>query len=433
MNLHFKNIEGEKMKVVVFGISHKKSTISLREKVAFSKSKLQKAYDFMKEKSFVKEIVILSTCNRSEIIAVVEDIYRAEDWFKKFYINFFQLQPEEIEDRYLFKREKSAITYLYEVCCGLDSLVLGEDQILGQVKDAHDIALEMKSSGKILNKLFLGAVTTAKEIKTKTNISENSLSISSIAVKQVENYLHSLENKKVLVVGYGEMSRLAVEHLLDKGVDKVYICNRNKKAVVDIISQHDNVHHLDFQKKHDILKDVDIIISATGAPHYIYYKDEFKKYYQTNKPLCIVDIALPRDVEPAIGELEGVKLFHIDQLKDIADENLEFRKDLIQEIQQYIQTAIKDYEDWYHCLPVYPRIEAIKNYSQGLTDEELSKMFKKLSHLPEKDRKTIEVIVRSLVKKMWRIPILQLKDAGVKGRAEEMASFVDEFLGLESK
>ncbi|AOY75451.1 glutamyl-tRNA reductase [Clostridium formicaceticum] len=418
------------MKVVVFGVTHKNSTIAIREKVAFSKSKLQKAYNIMESDAFVKEAVILSTCNRSEIIAVVEDTKKAETWFKDFYINFFHLQEEEIEDYCLFKKEREAVKYLYEVCCGLDSLVLGEDQILGQVKEAHQMAIELKHSGKILNKLFLEAITTAKEIKTKTSISENPLSISYIAVKQVEKQLNSLKGKSVLVVGFGEMSRLAVEHLLDKGIGKIYICNRRSETVEALIKKHDHIQYIDFDKKYSVLKDIDILISATGAPHYVYYAKEFEACYQNNKPLCIVDIALPRDIDPAIGEIQGIKLFHIDQLKDIANENLASRQKLIEEIQNYIEVAIRDYEDWYQCLPVYPKIEAIKNYSQQLADEELNKMFKKLSHIPQKDRETIEIIVRSLVKKMWRKPILQLKDAGVRGKGEEMASFVDEFLGL---
>ncbi|NLM04194.1 MAG: glutamyl-tRNA reductase [Clostridiales bacterium] len=420
------------MKLVVFSISHKNSSIELREKVAFSKSKLKRAYEILKESSYVKESVILSTCNRSEIIAVVEDKNCAENWFKKFYVDFFDLEQGELKDKYLFKSGKAAVIYLYEVCNGLDSLVLAEDQILGQVKDAHDFALEEKATGKILNKLFLGAITTAKEIKTKTNISANSLSISSIAVKQVENYFNNgLWEKTVQVIGYGEMSRLAVTHLLERNVEKIYICNRNKAAVEDLINSHDNVEHIELKHKYDIVNDVDIIISATAAPHYIYYVDEFKEKYNNKRDLCIVDIALPRDVEPGIGELDGVKLFHIDQLKDIADKNMESRMNLIEDIRKEIKFAIKEYENWYDCLPVYPKIEAIQKYSKELTDEELSKMFKKLSHLPKKDRDTIEIIVRSLVKKMWRKPILQLKNAGLKGRAEEMASFVDDFLGLE--
>ncbi|AKL93565.1 glutamyl-tRNA reductase HemA [Clostridium aceticum] len=418
------------MKVVVFGITHKNSTIALREKVAFSKTKLQKAYNIIENDAFVKEAVILSTCNRSEIIAVVEDPQKAKTWFKEFYKDFFQLEEEEIESYYLFRKERAAVKYLYEVCCGLDSLVLGEDQILGQVKEAHQTAIELKSSGKILNKLFLEAITTAKEIKTKTSISENPLSISYIAVKQVEKQLGNLREKSVLIVGFGEMSRLAVEHLLDKGVGKIYICNRRIETVEALMEKYSNIQYIDFDKKYQVLKDIDILISATGAHHYVYYEKEFRDYYQGDKPLCIVDIALPRDIDPAIGEMQGVKLFHIDQLRDIANENLASRQSLIENIQQLIEAAIKDYEAWYQCLPVYPKIEAIKNYSQQLTDEELNKMFKKLSHIPEKDRETIEIIVRSLVKKMWRKPILQLKDAGVRGKGEEMASFVDEFLGL---
>lgn len=418
------------MKLAAFGITHKNSTIVLREKVAFSKSKLQKAYNLLKEDSFIKEAVIISTCNRSEIVAVVEDTNEAEEWFKSFYMDFFQLQKEEIEGHYLYKCKKEAASYLYEVCCGLDSLVLGEDQILGQVKEAHQGSMELKACGKILNKLFLEAVTTAKEIKTKTSISENPLSISYIAVKQVEKQIGSLRDKNVLIIGFGEMSRLAVEHLLDKGVASVYICNRRRETLELLIEKHNNIHYIDFDKKYEVIKEVDIIISATGAPHYIYYKEEFNNYYEGDKPLCIVDIALPRDIDPAIGETQGISLFHIDQLKDIANENLASRKNLVTKIRQDIEAAIKNYEGWYQCLPVYPKIEAIKNYSQQLTDEELDKMFKKLSHIPQKDKETIEIIVRSLVKKMWRKPILQLKDAGVKGKGEEMASFVDDFLGL---
>ncbi|SDJ80436.1 glutamyl-tRNA reductase [Natronincola ferrireducens] len=418
------------MKVVVFGITHKNSTITLREKVAFSKSMLQKAYNIMKEDPFIKEGVILSTCNRSEIISVVEDTNLAEKWFKNFYTDFFQLKQEELEGHYVFKRKKEAVTYLYEVCCGLDSLVLGEDQILGQVKEAHHRAMEVKGCGKVLNKLFLDAITTAKEVKTKTNISENPLSISYIAVKQVEKQLKGLIDKKVLVIGFGKMSRLAVEHLIDRGVERIYICNRRRETIEALSNKHSHIQHIDFNRKYDVLKEVDIVITATGAPHYIYHKEEFEVRYDQGRELCIVDIALPRDIDPAIGEIEGIRLFHIDQLKEIADENLASRQNLIKEVRQYIEVAIDSYEDWYQCLPIYPKIEAIKNYSQRLTDEELEKMFKKLSHIPEKDRETIEIIVRSLVKKMWRKPILQLKDAGVKGKGEEMASFVDEFLGL---
>ncbi|SET24436.1 glutamyl-tRNA reductase [Natronincola peptidivorans] len=418
------------MKLAAFGITHKNSTIALREKVAFSKSKLQKAYNLLKEDAFIEEAVILSTCNRSEIIAVIKDTGIGEAWLKSFYINFFDLEEKEIEGRYLYRCKKEVVTYLYEVCCGLDSLVLGEDQILGQVKEAHQKALELKASGKILNKLFLEAVTTAKEIKTKTSISENPLSISYIAVKQVEKQLGDLRNKRVLIIGFGEMSRLAVEHLLDKGIQAVYICNRRKESLVHLMNQRKQIHYIDFDKKYQLLDKIDIIISATGAPHYIYYKEEFGRYYDRRKPICIVDIALPRDIDPAIGEIPGISLFDIDQLKNIADENLDARKSLIIEIKKDIQAAIKNYEGWYQCLPVYPKIEAINNYSQQLTDEELDKMFKKLSHIPQKDKETIEILVRSLVKKMWKKPILQLKDAGAKGKGEEMASFVDEFLGL---
>ncbi|ABR46301.1 Glutamyl-tRNA reductase [Alkaliphilus metalliredigens QYMF] len=420
------------MKIIVFGITHKKATIDLREKVAFSQSKKQEAYSLLKESPFIHEAVILSTCNRSEVFAVVQDTSIARRWFKRFYTDFFQLKETALEGCNHFEKGREAVQYLYHVCVGVDSLVIGEDQILGQVKEAHAEALDFAATGKILNKLFLEAVTTAKEVKTETAISENALSISSIAVKQMENHLKGLVGKTVLVVGFGKMSRIAIENLLCKGIKRLYICNRTKESVQELIEKHPQIHYLSYDQKYEMLNGVDAVISATGAPHFIFYKEDMEKIYQKHRPMCMIDIALPRDIDPAVKEIEGIELFHIDDLKEIANENLAYRMDCIEIIKQSINEAIEKYEGWYQCLPIYPRIQAIKAYSETLTDQELEKLFKRLDHMAEEDRQVIEVVVKSLVKKMWKTPILQLKDAGIRGNGEAFAAFVDEFLGLDA-
>ena len=424
------------MKIMVFGITHKNSNITLREKVAFSKTKLMQAYDLLNHSEFVEEAIIISTCNRSEIFAVVEDINESEGRFQLFYEEFFKLRDNEIEGCYQYKSGRDAVTYLFEVCCGLDSLVLGEDQILGQVKEAHAKAMEVKATGKILNKLFLEAVAAAKEIKTKTGISENSLSISSIAVKQIEQDLIDLKGKGIMVIGFGKMSRIAIENLLDKEVERIYICNRSSEGVEDLLKRYPQVKYVPYDEKYKYINQVNAIISATSAPHYVLHYDEFNKIFsdaEKQQRLCLIDIALPRDIDPLIGNIEGVNLFHIDQLKEIADDNLIFRRKCIEDIRGYINDAVDKFINYYQCLPLHPRIEAIQDYSKNITDQELGKLFKRLQHMEEKDRKVIEVVVRSLIKKMWKQPILQLKNAGNLGKGEEFASFIDEFFGFENK
>ena len=423
------------MKLLVFGITHKNSNIALREKVAFSKTKLLQAYDFFKASEFIEEAIILSTCNRSEIFAVVRNIKEGEARFKSFYEEFFKLSEGELEGCYSFRSGRAAIQYLFEVCCGLDSLVLGEDQILGQVKEAHGAALELRVSGKILNKLFLEAVAAAKEIKTKTGISENSLSISSIAVKQIEQELLELKGKRIMVIGFGKMSRIAIENLLDKEVQEIYICNRSRELIKDVLVKYQQVKYITFDERYAYINRVDAIISATSAPHYVLHPEEFSRSSSGSEGhrLCLVDIALPRDIDPAIGELKGVSLYHIDQLKEIANENLVYRQKCIEDINSCIEEKVEAYVHWYRCLPIHPRIEAIQDYSKRLTDQELEKLFKRLQHMEEKDRQVIEVVIRSLIKKMWKQPILQLKKAGNHGKGEEFASFVDELFGFENK
>lgn len=433
-----KQKDGFMMKIMVFGITHKNSNIALREKVAFSKSKLLLAYDLLKASEFIEEAIIISTCNRSEIFAVVQDLDLAELKFKQFYIDFFRLEASELEGSYSYKSERAAIEYLFEVCCGLDSLVLGEDQILGQVKEAYSTAIEQKASGKVLNKLFLEAVTSAKEIKTQTGISENPLSISSIAVKKIQQQLMGIEGKRIMVIGFGKMSRIAIENLIDKEAEEIYICNRSRTALEDLLTDNKKLKYISFEERYLYINQVDAIISATSAPHYVLFHDEFIKVFNKNledssRRLCIIDIALPRDVDPLIDNIKGVSLFHIDQLKEIADENMTYRKKCIEDIGANIKTAVDNYIHWYNCLPLHPRIKAIQGYSKGLTDQELEKLFKRLGHVEEKDKKIIEVVVRSLIKKMWRQPILQLKNAGNLGKGEEFASFIDEFFGFHNK
>ncbi len=423
------------MKIISFSINHKKAKIDFREKVSFTKSRLIKALKILREGSDFEEGVILSTCNRTELIAVVDNLTNGESRCRKFFTDFFGLKHGEILGQYDFKADTDAIYYLYEVAAGLDSIVLGEDQILGQVKEAYDKARENGASGKVLNKLFLGAITTAKEIRTTTRISENPLSISSIGIQKGKEVLESLKDKTVLVVGYGKMSRLAMNHLLEEGVEKIYLCNRRAEKIEEV--KDPKIQKISYEDKYRILQEEEIhlVISATGAPHVIFERENFEGLHKgsssENQSLVMIDIALPRDVDPSIGDLPGIHLYTVDDLKEIAAKNLKGREALIDEIKESIEKAVADYEGWQRCIPLHPKIAKIKGQSNTLVDRELEDLFRKLEHLEDKDQKLIGKKVKSIVGKILKTPILEMKKAGENGESDEAVKFAHRYLGIK--
>lgn len=418
------------MDIIVVGLNHKKSPVYIREQVSFCESKKEKGYDILKDAYYIKEHIILSTCNRSEIIAVVTDIQKGIDEIKRFYIKFFNLDIEFIDNYFNIVIADDAVRHVFKVAAGLDSLVIGEDQILGQLRQAHEYAMDKNATGSILNKLIREAITTAKKIKRETKISEKPLSISTIAVKFIEKIFQDLVDKKVLVIGVGKMSRIAIENLIYKGVKEIYVTNRTKGHAVDLSKRYNEIGVIDFKDRYKMIEEVDIIITSTSAPHYILKKEEFMKFYKKSRKICIVDISVPRDVEPEIGILEGVSLYEIDQLKSIADENYQSR---IESAKIASQIIIEDYikfENWYNCLSVFPVIKELKNYSSSIADKELEEFLKKMNNLSCKEKEQITLFTRSLVKKLFKRPLLELKRAGENKQGELFACITKELFAL---
>lgn len=418
------------MDIVVVGLSHKKTPIHVRESVSFSQSQREQAYESLKKAHYIKEFVIISTCNRSEIIAVASDIEKGIAQLKNFYIDFFDLEEKNIDSYFITLFSDDAVKHVFNVAAGLDSLVIGEDQILGQLRNAHEYSREKKSTGRVLNKLFLEAVTTAKKIKRETQISEKSLSISTIAVKFIEKKFENLKNKKVLVIGVGKMSRIAIENLIYKGVEEIFVTNRTKGHAIDLSKRYEKVGVVDFKDRYKMIPYVDIIISSTSAPHYVLIKDIFKKSYDASKHLCVIDIALPRDVDPEIEQLEGVSLYELDELKSVADENFKSRVEAAKIASQIIIEECIKFENWYNCLPIFPIIKGLEEYSQTMVNEELEGFLSKFKHLDEKDLRQIELFTKGLAKKLFRRPIHELKRAGEDRQGELYSKVTKELFGL---
>ena len=291
------------MSIGVIGVNHNLAPINIREKVSFTDTQRIEAIDYFLDIG-IEEIVILSTCNRSEIYIQSEEIDKKVELVEEFYEKFFNVQGIK---RYLFsKKDIDAIDHLFKVTSGLDSIVLGEDQILGQVKDAHDFSMKLGSSKKIFNKLFREAITTAKEIKNTTNISHQPLSISYIAVKFLKNKIGSLEGKKALVIGVGKMSKLTMKHLEEEKIDTIYVSNRSHGKINQLEDEFKTIVPIRYEDRYKVMNDIDIVISATSSPHTVIKYDQIPKI---QRKIFMMDIALPRDIDPKINELKNIEVY----------------------------------------------------------------------------------------------------------------------------
>lgn len=330
--------------LVMAGIDYEHSTLQVREKAAFTESKIKNAFNIIKQDGILNEAVIVSTCNRSEIYAVSEKL-GANKYIKDFCESFFNMESSEIKDNLVIRNGFDVVYHIFKVANGFKSMVLGEDQILGQVKEGYKNALINKASGKILNRLFLNAITNAKKVKTNTSLTNTSVSVSGIGVKLIKKHIKTLNGKRALLIGIGKMSRLNIKYLLSEGIDKIYITNRTRKKILDLEENSDKICGLDFEDRYKYINDVDVIISCTSAPHFILHAEDFTKNYKGN-PLCILDLAVPRDVEPQVGNVSGTALYVIDDIKKITEENEKIKHDEYNKGMKYLREDVLKYINW---------------------------------------------------------------------------------------
>ena len=402
------------MNIGVVGVNHNLAPINVREAVSFTDTKKIEAINILLD-SEIDEIVILSTCNRSEIYISGENIQRKVDEVANFYKDYFGVKDIE---QYLFKKTNlEAIQHLFDVTAGLDSLVVGEDQILGQVKDAHEFCMKLGATKKVFNKLFRDAVTTSKEIKTITKISQQPLSISYIGVKLLKEKMGTLEGKNALIVGLGKMNLLTLNHLEEENVKNIYIANRNIEKTKEIENKFDNIIPIEYSDRHKIIqeKSIDIVISATSSPHLVIKYDDMPKL---DKKIYIMDIALPRDIDTKLKELNYVELYDIDDLKEIHDKNDIKRNELAQKAQEIIKIKIDEFTEWLDLTFIDPTIQSLNSKCIEIKEDTLEYIFRKID-LNQREQKIIDKMLGSALKRVIREPIINLKQVKNKGQREE--------------
>jgi glutamyl-tRNA reductase len=406
-----------KRHIVVVGLNHKTAPVEVRERLAFSSDDTPKVLEAMCQNPCVEEILLFSTCNRVEFLLAASDVTDAVEAVKVFVADFKKTPRQDFEQALYIHHGDDAVRHIFRVASSLDSMVLGEPQILGQVKDCYGRACDLRTCGVVLNRLMHRSFSVAKRVRTETGIGGHAVSISYAAVELGRKIFGELEDKAVLLIGAGEMAELAVEHLLNNRARPIFVANRTFERGLELAEAFKGTA-IRFEEIRDYLTKVDIVISSTGAPEYILVRDDFKGLMRSrkNRPLFFIDIAVPRDIDPEINRINNVYVYDIDDLNNAIQENIEERRQEAVRGERIIDGAVVQFRRWFQSLDVVPTIVDLREKAEEIRQRELKKTFASLNSLSEEDRAGVDRLTAALVKKILHGPTVFLKESGHRER-----------------
>jgi len=420
------------MYVLVAGVNHRTAPVEIREKFSISGTALQDAYNSLKSCNEVEGSIILHTCNRTEVYATTRNIEEGTKELERFLRHFSGLGYHEIKN-YLYQPNcHEAILHLFRVSAGLDSMILGENQILGQVKDAYLQAIEMGSSDGVLNALFQKAIYVGKRVRTETGLDKYPVSISAAAVELARRCLGSLDNKTVVVVGAGEMSELTTRYLMQNGVKSVIVSNRSYDKAV-LLAESLQGRAIRLTELPGILPQADIVISCTAAAHYVMEQKNCGECLRDRqgRPIILIDIAVPRDIDPALGEIPGVYLYDIDDLQGVVDANYLERQRASKEAEKIIAEELDKFNQWLASLYAVPVITALRNQAEAIKQQELQKAINRMGPLSEHQHKVLGSMANSIVNRLLHNPVIVLKEMSASNQGHLYAEVVKKLFDLQ--
>ena len=402
----------EKMQIVLVGMNHKTAPLAIRERLALSCGDASRAVADVRGIPQVNEALYLSTCNRVEVLAHLKEGTAGIDALRSFILAHGNLSPDELEECLYVYRDDKAARHLFRVAASLDSMVMGEPQILGQVKEAYRQSVRQGASGILINKLLHHAFRVAKRVRTETAIASNAVSVSYAAVELAKKIFGRLEGKTILLVGAGEMSELAARHLLKNGAGKIVVVNRTLENAVRLAEEFQGVPE-EFDRLEEQLEEADIVISSTGASGYVVTEAMVRTALRRrkNRFLFLIDIAVPRDIDPAAGEIDNVYLYNIDHLQEIVDGNMKTRMREAEKAERIVEEETLRFTEWLNTLEVVPTIRSLKDRADAIIGGEIEKSLSWIRDLRDADRERVEILVHSVVNKMLHDPLTSLKDA----------------------
>lgn len=386
------------MHILVVSVNYRTAPVEFREKLTFQAAELERAMTTLQNQKSVLENVIVSTCNRTEIYAVVDQLHTGRYYIKKFLADWFQLGIEEVAPYLTIFEQDGAIDHLFRVTCGLDSMVVGETQILGQIKDSFLEAQQVKATGTIFNELFKQVITLAKRAHSETTIGESAMSVSYAAVELGKKIFGELTDCHVLILGAGKMGELALQNLYGSGARKVTVMNRTLSKA-EVMAEKYMGHAKSLSELQCALLEADILISSTGASEYVITKEMMTKVekMRSGRPLFMVDIAVPRDIDPAIDELEGSFLYDIDDLQGVVEANRAERLKEAEKIQFMIEEEIVLFKTWLSTLGVVPLISALRDKALAIQSETMVSLERKIPNLSDREKKSLVSIRKVLL------------------------------------
>jgi len=422
------------MHILAIGLNYKTAPVEIREKLSFNPNDLAEAMKQLKEQKSVLENVIVSTCNRTEIYAVVDQLHTGRYYLKSFLADWFHMEIDEFASYIKYYENEDAVEHLYRVASGLDSMILGETQILGQVRNSFLLAQENNTVGTIFNHLFKQAITLAKRVHAETEIGSNAVSVSYAAVELAKKIFGDLTNKHVLILGAGKMGELAVQNLHGHGVKQITVMNRTVEKAEQLAERFSGKAKSLVELQCALLE-ADIMISSTGAKSYVITKDlmEYVSKLRKGRPLFMVDIAVPRDIDPAIDELDSVFLYDIDDLEGIVEANLEERKKAATQIEVMIEAEMVEFTKWLNTLGVVPVISALRQKALAIQAETMKSIERKIPDLTERERKVLNKHTKSIINQLLRDPILKVKELAGEPNREEALQLFKEIFNIEEE
>lgn len=423
------------MDIVLVGLSHKTAPVEVRERLSFPAHQLAEGILKLRSYNEIMECVILSTCNRVEIYATVEMPELGVARIKEFLHSYYPDMPIDWISQHLYVHKNDGmVRHLFRVASSLDSMVLGETQILGQVKDAFDVALLNKTTGVVLNKLFKKAISAAKRVRTETKIGESAVSISFAAVELAKKIFSSLRNKTGMLVGAGEMAELAAQYLVNNGMKEIVVSNRSYERAVHLAQAYSGrvVRFEDFLLE---MVHVDVVICSTGAPDYVIRYGNMKEiiHNRKNRPIFLIDISVPRNIDPDINKIDNVFLYDIDDLQSVVETNLKTRMGEADKGEQIVDEEVETFLKWFKSLEVVPTIVALKERMEEIRKRELERTIGKLRSLSPEELHAIEGLTSTIVNKILHNPLVALKMEAHSTNGLLYAEAVKKLFDLEVK
>lgn len=398
------------MNLIVVGLSHKTAPVETRERLSFPVQTIGEPLNRLCTAYEINEGVIISTCNRVEVLAVTRDIENGLLQVKKFLSEYHNIPLEELDKHLYVYTSEDAVRHIFRVSSGLDSMIIGEPQILGQVKDAYGYALRHKTAGVIINKLFHKAFSVAKRIRTETKIGSSAVSVSYAAVELAKKIFGTLEGKIAMLIGAGEMAELAARHLLSSGVQEIIVANRTYEKAIEMAKSFNGTPIM-FREFTHYLKKVDIVITSTAAPKFIIHPEQIEEVIKErrNRSMFFIDISVPRNIDPLVNKIDNIYLYNVDDLQSVVEANLKERAKEAKEAEAIINEELGNFHRWVKSIDVVPTIVALKKKFEEIRKGEMEKALQGMSNLQENDKEIIAAMTKAIINKVVHDPVTHLK------------------------